>query len=101
MPQPTRPASVRMVQYWPWRQRLLTPMAQPLANCKGREMIRGRGSLMGELRAGGRGFHGRWYAGGRPESIRPAQFADAHARQPDADPPWEPPLEGTSFGVRR
>src|SRR5262245_18804310 len=47
MPQPTRPAAVRMVQYWPFCQRLLTPMAQPFSNCSGREMMRGIGSLMG------------------------------------------------------
>src|SRR5262245_44575751 len=49
MPQPTRPASVRIIQYWPLRQRLLMPMAQPLANGIGREMERGSGSLMAGL----------------------------------------------------
>src|SRR5438445_710794 len=49
MPQPTSPASVRMVQYCPFCQRLLMPMAQPFLNCRGREMVRGNGSLMASL----------------------------------------------------
>src|SRR5690349_17324295 len=51
MPQPTRPASVRIMQYWPLRQRLLMPMAQPFLNWSGREIDRGRGSVMGILRS--------------------------------------------------
>src|SRR5262245_50621461 len=46
MPHPTRPASVRMVQYCPLCQRLLSPMAQPFLNWIGRVIVRGRGSLM-------------------------------------------------------
>src|SRR5438132_14393522 len=46
MPQPTKPASVRIVQYWPRCQRLLMPMAQPFLNWIGREMVRGSGSFM-------------------------------------------------------
>src|SRR5882762_4202631 len=51
MPQPTKPASVRITQYCPFCQRLLMPMAQPFLNWIGREMVRGRGSLMGESSA--------------------------------------------------
>src|SRR5438132_851299 len=50
MPQPTRPASVRIVQYCPLRQRLLMPIAEPFLNWIGREIVRGSGSLMGSLR---------------------------------------------------
>src|SRR6266849_9820437 len=46
MPQPTSPASVMMVQYWPLCQRLLMPMAQPFSNWIGRAIVRGRGSFM-------------------------------------------------------
>src|SRR5262245_4200564 len=46
MPQPTSPASVRITQYCPFCQRLLMPMAQPLANWIGREIGRGRESLI-------------------------------------------------------
>src|SRR5262249_29968795 len=51
MPQPTRPASVMMTQYCPLYQRLLMPTAQPFLNCKGREIVRGRASLIDELLA--------------------------------------------------
>src|SRR5438270_8291196 len=56
MPQPTRPTSVKIVQYWPFRQRLLMPIAQPFLNCSAREMVRGNGSGMmrSSRRAGGR-----------------------------------------------
>src|SRR6516165_9427317 len=50
MPQPTRPASVRIVQYCPLCQRLLMPMAQPFLNWIGREIVRGSASLMASLR---------------------------------------------------
>src|SRR4051794_10284893 len=46
MPQPTSPASVRIVQYCPFCQRLLMPMAQPLLNWSGRAIVRGSGSFM-------------------------------------------------------
>src|ERR1700677_4355033 len=45
MPQPTMPASVRIEQYWPLFQRLLTPMAVPLANFSSRLTVRGMASL--------------------------------------------------------
>src|SRR5436305_8123445 len=50
MPQPTRPACVMMTQYWPLRQRLLTPRATPFWNCMGREIERGSASAMERTR---------------------------------------------------
>src|SRR5438093_993260 len=100
MPQPTSPASVSSMQYWPLRQRLLMPMAQPFRNWIGREMLRGSASLMAGLlgpllrrrRArqgqGGRGPAARRHRDELVLAVREtALVVDLERLAPGADPP--------------
>src|SRR4051812_23011864 len=78
MPQPTRPASASSVQYWPWCQRLLMPIAVPLRNGIGRDVVRGRGSLMTGLREWGAAFRLTYHDRARRSNAE----SDLAARRP-------------------